>query len=187
MANPIRPAAVRLEVLRDTRDLEALVARHQSGLWRYVRALGAEAELADDLVQDSFLSAWQSRPEISLSNDRGWMAWLRVVARNRLISIRRRQKRQVNVAELAEIEHLFAEVAPDGSDEWIEALARCLGSDVIDDRAKLILERRYREDRTGREVASELGMSETAVGVAAHRAMAKLRACIGRRLSNGTA
>ena len=40
-------------------DLASLVTLHQAGVWRYLRALGCDASLADDLTQDTFLEAWR--------------------------------------------------------------------------------------------------------------------------------
>lgn len=44
-------------------DRETVFARmvheHQAGLWRYLRYLGCEPALAEDLVQEVFLAVWQ--------------------------------------------------------------------------------------------------------------------------------
>lgn len=40
-----------------------LVQRHSADLYRYARWLRADAALADDLVQDTFLRAWNSFEE----------------------------------------------------------------------------------------------------------------------------
>ena len=42
---------------------EALVRRHQVGVWRYLRFLGCPPELADDLAQDTFLALMRHPPE----------------------------------------------------------------------------------------------------------------------------
>jgi len=184
MAGRPRPVAESTEVFTDTLDLEALIARHQAGLWRYVRALGAEIELADDVVQDAFLTAWRTPPSIPFANAKAWMGWLRTVARNRFITVRRREKKQVSVGELEEVEALFASLSPDGSSSWLIALESCFGSALLDERSRKLLEMRYRDEMSAREVAAALSMSETNVGVTAHRALAKLRVCVERRLGH---
>ena len=35
--------------------VEELARRHQAGVWRYLRLLGCAPDLADDLVQETFL------------------------------------------------------------------------------------------------------------------------------------
>ena len=39
----------------DEHDVIRLVQQHQAEVWRYLRFLGATAELADDLTQETFL------------------------------------------------------------------------------------------------------------------------------------
>jgi RNA polymerase sigma-70 factor (ECF subfamily) len=172
------------EVYQDTLDLEALIDRHQAGLWRYLRALGADAALADDVVQESFLSVWNTPPSIPYSNAAAWMGWLRTVARNRFITVKRRERKQVNLGELDAIDELYFALSPDGSDTWLVALELCLASPHIDGRSRQILELRFRDGMTAREIGKQLNIGESNVGVTAHRAMAKLRACIVRRLNN---
>ena len=38
-------------------DPETFVRRHQQALWRYARGLGAPTDLAEDLVQEAFVTA----------------------------------------------------------------------------------------------------------------------------------
>lgn len=171
-------------VYHDTLDLEALIERHQAGLWRFLRALGAEADLAEDIVQEAFLSVWNTPPSIPYSNAAAWMGWLRTVARNRFISIRRREKRKVSLGEMDAVEELFCTLSPDGSDNWLVALELCLASPHLDGRSREVLECRFRDGMTAREIALKFGMGESNVGVTAHRAMAKLRSCIVRKLNN---
>ena len=40
--------------------LEELAVRHQRGLWRYLRVLGARADVADDLLQEALLVAFEN-------------------------------------------------------------------------------------------------------------------------------
>ena len=40
-------------------DLTDLVRSYQAGVWRYLRFLGAEDALADDLTQETFLTIWK--------------------------------------------------------------------------------------------------------------------------------
>ena len=74
-------------------DLEGIVRAHQAELWRYLRFLGCEATLVDDLIQETFLSLLQKPFE-----DRGpatTAAYLRRVARNHYLMALRKSARVV--------------------------------------------------------------------------------------------
>src|SRR5262245_43445502 len=61
-------------------DLAALMEAHQAGVWRFLRVLGADVALADDLTQETFLSVYRAGFE-----DRGeksTRAYLRTVAKH---------------------------------------------------------------------------------------------------------
>jgi RNA polymerase sigma-70 factor, ECF subfamily len=62
------------------RDAAEVVRRYQAEVWRYLRYLGASAELADDLTQETFLQFLRAPYEERGPGSRA--AWLRTVARN---------------------------------------------------------------------------------------------------------
>lgn len=72
----------------DPQDVSQLVQRHQAEVWRYVRFLGANAELADDLVQETFLQLLRAPYEDQGEPAR--RAWLRKVAQNLYVKSFRR-------------------------------------------------------------------------------------------------
>jgi hypothetical protein len=72
-------------------DLASLVQRHQAAVWRYVRFLGADRSEADDLTQETFLAL--ARSEFVERDERQTAGYLRVVARNQLLALRRKQNR----------------------------------------------------------------------------------------------
>ena len=65
-----------------------LIQTYQAGVWRYLRALGCEATLAEDLTQDTFVAVLQ-RPFNDVS-PAATSAYLRKTALNLLISHQRR-------------------------------------------------------------------------------------------------
>ena len=95
-------------------DLASLVHRHQAGVWRYVRFLGADRSEADDLTQETFLAL--ARAEFVERDERQTAGYLRVVARNQLLALRRKQNREVSTVDLEAADSVWAAAAgPDGS------------------------------------------------------------------------
>ena len=102
-------------------DLASLVHRYQAGVWRYVRFLGADTTEADDLTQETFLAL--ARGGFVERDERQTAGYLRVVARNQLLALRRRQNREVSTVELEAADSVWAAAAgPDGS---LTQLPRC--------------------------------------------------------------
>ena len=65
-------------------EWDTLVARHQEMLTAYLYAIVREPHLAEDLLQETFVSAYRARRQ--LSEVKNVAAWLRTVARNHAIS-----------------------------------------------------------------------------------------------------
>ncbi len=76
-------------------DLADLVRDHQASIWRYFRFLGVQAEEADDLTQETFLAMAKSirQSKFEQRSPGETAAYLRTVARNQLLMVRRRQER----------------------------------------------------------------------------------------------
>ena len=70
---------------------------------------------------------------------------------------------------------LFAE--PVLATEDVAALERCLHALAERDRRVLVLT--FYAEKTSPEIAEELGVTGTAVRVARHRAIERMRACVG--------
>lgn len=176
---PIAPADAATEP-RMTRppDLAAMVRRHQLGLWRYLRSLGAPADLAEDLLQDTFLVAMRR-----LEDDRGDAAvatFLRQTAKNLLLRRRRDQgRREALLIERAATawEH---ECGADEGDRWLDALRACVGG--LDGRAREAVQRCYGDGLDREALAAAMGMKVNGVKTLLQRVRAALRECIERRL-----
>lgn len=178
-------------------DVTALVRAYQAGVWRYLRFLGADDALADDLTQETFLTVLR-RP----FEDRGAPAtsgYLRTIARNLyLMSLRRHGREPVlfgvleaqlsggspreaaiqDVLDLAD--EAFARfAADDGGAAWLDALRTCL--DQLEGRARQAIEMRYAEDRSREEIAAATALSADGVKTLLRRTRDVLRQCVERR------
>jgi RNA polymerase sigma-70 factor, ECF subfamily len=163
-------------------DLASLVLRHQAGVWRYLRFLGADGPEADDLTQETFLAF--ARADFSQRDDRQSACYLRTVARNQLLALRRRQHREISTVELEAADGVWAAAAgPDGGlDGYLDALRSCLAA--LDGRARRAVDLHYR-DRVGREtMAAVLGMKPDGVKTLLRRTRALLRECIERKVNH---
>jgi RNA polymerase sigma-70 factor (ECF subfamily) len=156
-------------------DLVRLVQRHQAEVWRYLRFLGASAELADDLVQEAFLQLL--RAPFEQRSPAATAGWLRTVARNLFIKAFR--KPPFELAELDAIEAAWTGFArDDAGQESLARLRACL--DRLDGRAREAVRLCYEERRSRREIGTRLGLGDDGVKSLLQRTRAALRACVER-------
>src|SRR5687767_12307326 len=83
-------------------DPVRLIQVYQAGVWRYLRVLGCEASLADDLTQETFL-AILNRPFEDVSAT-ATAAYLRKTALHLYISHHRRMGRMRTEAEIENLD-----------------------------------------------------------------------------------
>jgi RNA polymerase sigma-70 factor, ECF subfamily len=162
-------------------ELASLVREHQADVWRYLRYLGAAAEDADDLTQETFLAV--ARAPFDQRSRAETAAYLRTAARNQLLMLRRRQGRQICTVELAAAEEAWSAAAPRGSlEEFLDALSVCCES--LAGRTREVVDRFYRDGKGREEIAAEFEMSIDGIKSLLQRTRAKLRECVERRLSS---
>jgi RNA polymerase sigma-70 factor (ECF subfamily) len=77
--------------------LEDLFAQHEQELGRFIAQLVHSRQLADDLVQETFLAAWRSRADLDQVRDP--RAWLYGIARNRVLMYLRGWRRAIAAYE----------------------------------------------------------------------------------------
>jgi len=166
-------------------DVVRLVRTHQAEVWRYVRYLGASAELADDLVQEAFLQLLRA-PFVERT-PAATSAWLRTVVRNLYVKSFRRPP--FASAELDAIEATWngfvgdgdgdGEDGASGSSEAVARLRQCL--EQLDGRARSVVAWHYEERRSRADIAGRLGIGEDGVKSLLRRTRALLKACVERR------
>lgn len=154
-----------------------LMAEHQADVWHFLRLLGCEGALADDLTQETFLYIY--RNPITEISRAATSTYLRRTARSLLIDRQRRMKREVRL-DMNALEQAWAEMTPEGrADERLDALRRCL--DKLADRARQALELKYTHDQTEADVAAALETSLGAAKSLLKRARRQLRECVERQ------
>jgi len=161
-------------------ELAGLVRAHQAGVWRYLRFLGCHPAEADDLVQETFLAVL--RENFAIRSPAETAAYLRTVARNRLLMARRKQRNAPSAVDLEAAESVWARVAAeDGLNHYLAALGDCLQA-AITPRARQALELQYRDRASREEIAAALEMAVEGVKTLLRRARTALRDCVERKV-----
>lgn len=156
-------------------DPKTLIEKFQSGLWRYLRSLGCESSLADDLVQDTFVSILQ-RPFEHFS-DAATASYLRKTALNLFISFKRREGKVVATENIEAISDAWQEwVTDDSGDELVSTLNDCLQE--LTERARWALQMRFRDKLPRLEIADHLDITEHGAKNLMQRAKKQLRDCV---------
>ncbi len=160
-------------------EMADLVRAHQAGIWRYLRFLGCTSAEAEDLAQETFLTAWRDGFEVRSSE--ATAAYLRAVARNRLLMLRRKEQSAPIWVDLDVAESVWAEVAAeDGLDDYLAALRACLKR--LSERVRRAVEMQYRDEASRDEIAAALALTAAGVKTMLRRARTILRDCVMRRL-----
>jgi len=146
--------------------IEELFAVCQRRVGRYLAQLVDDRALAEDLLQDSFHDALQSRAE--LPKIRNPEAWFYGIARNRALQALRRRRRFARV-----LRRLAERPVSSSDDEEIVAVRDLLARRLSpEDRALVLL--RYLHDFDSRELAEMTGLTSEAVRQRLSRARARL-------------
>lgn len=176
-----------------------LLQRHRDSLcrmvhWQLDRRMGARLD-ASDIVQDVLVEAHRRLQEYVRSPQLPFHLWLRHLARDRVIDMRRRhhgaQRRSVDreqpIASVDEsasfgLDHLIvdgqltpaaASLRRELQDRFLQAL------DGLDDNDREIILMRHCEHLSNTEVAQALSLSPAAAGMRYLRALRQLRSILG--------
>jgi RNA polymerase sigma-70 factor (ECF subfamily) len=162
-------------------DAARLIQTYQAGIWRYLRAMGCETSLADDLTQDTFLAVLQ-RPFQEVSRA-ATTAYLRKTALNMLISHERLAGRVRATEKIELLDQTWTRWAGDDDGEAVLMhLRECLG--YLTERARLALEMRFRGEHSREEIAAALEITEHGAKNLMQRAKQQLRDCIERKITS---
>lgn len=151
--------------------LQQFYARYRKELYLYLYSLSHIPELADDLLQETFLKAIISLPD----NHTNIRAWLYMVARNLYYNHRKKEKSKVFMEDLSE--HLFT--IEDNSLETLlhnekkQLLYQVLNQLDVTKREVLILQ--YFGNFSQKEIAAMLHISPENVRVQGYRGKKELK------------
>lgn len=155
-------------------DLAALVRNYQAGVWRYLRFLGTDETLADDLTQETFLAVWK-RPFVD-HTPAATRQYLRTVARNLFLMSLRKRHRQPTLDRLELADEVWQQLAGDDEEAMLEALRECV--EALNGRARQAIDLCYRDNRSRAEIGREMELSDDGVKSLLRRTRELLRRCI---------
>ncbi len=149
-----------------------LVERYQKPLYRYLRRLGLDHDEAADVMQNSFVRAWNNLS--SLHEDGNFRSWLYTIASNQAKNWFRSRSR---LAALEQSADSFMDESSDQDREMDrEKMRNWLDSALnrLPDVQRQVVILRAFEDTPFVAVAEICGMSLTAAKVSYHRALKKM-------------
>ena len=156
-------SANRAALAADQGDFADRLAEHRGILFKIAHTYAFDSAEREDLIQEICLQLWRSYP--SYDRERRFSTWMYRVALNTAISRSRHARRRPHEVPFDETLEVKAEI-PAEPDERIEWLYRFVRTLPPLDRALMLL---YLDDRSYREIAEVLGVTETNVGTKINR------------------
>lgn len=167
---------------------------HGDCLYRYALVRVRAADVAQDLVQDTFLAALRSYR--SFAGNASERTWLCGILKNKIVDYYRKLGRETSFTDLESFSHEFSEkftggawVHVDGPKNWKpeadvvayraefwEVMRKCLAK--LPDRLATVFMLREMEELQSGEICGFLQISETNLGVMLHRARMAMRECL---------
>lgn len=167
-------------------DFAELVTMHHRDLLVYAYALVRDDATARDIVQDSFVAAYENAGAFDITRD--FATWMRGIVRNKWREwLRKNRRYQLSDDELASID---AEVAAWQTSRAtmdspiFEALETCLSR--LPENLRETVKAYYFEGNNGNETATCFGVAPAAIRKRLQRARNLLKQCLDRNLELST-
>lgn len=170
-------------------QFEQLVKEHTGELLRFAASRTRDVEAAEDIVQLTFMAAWQGRERFSHGSS--VRTWLFRILKNKLADHYREIYRKAEVIspypdDVERFnthggwlpEHRPVEWDDDAAQDGVmhHALNECLKT--LPDKWRAAVEMKFLKERDAPAICQELGISATNYWQQLHRAKLKLRGCI---------
>lgn len=162
----------------DGQAYAALLTMLSSTARQYARNRLGEVAWLDDVMQETLLTIHAARR--TYDRRRPFAPWFYAILSSRMIDVLRKQKR-VSTREFATDTLPEPSSGARSSDaaEAIDARRLHAALDALPDRQRAIVRALKLEDRSVKDVSQQLGMTPSAVKVAAHRGYKALRRLLG--------
>lgn len=158
---------------------------HFDSVYRYAGMLVRNTQVAEDVVSDAFLRAWEARH--TCRNRKAALSWMLSITRNCAIDALRAQKKgTVELSAIPEPEDPGTDLS---ATEEVSVELRMRLEEAIRElpaEQQQVLFMRFYEKRSHDEVAQQLGKNASAVRVIQYRALGRLRKLMdGVEATNG--
>jgi RNA polymerase sigma-70 factor (ECF subfamily) len=175
-------------VLTPPTDPATWVDRHGDALFRFAVTRLRDRELAEDVVQETFLAALKARDRFTgASSERTWLV---AILKNKVVDRIRKAGRERPAQDIAADDEITADLFERGywrtrprawpreaeSREFREALDGCLQS--LPDRLGLAFRLREADGLETEEICNILDVTATNLATLLYRARARLRRCL---------
>lgn len=166
---------------KDPKQFEVLYKKYYEQIFRYIHQRMDDKEMAFDITSQVFLKAMINLPKYKYKGV-PFSSWLYRIAMSEVYQSFKDKKstRTVNV-DTSNVEDIIEEVEEDNTGEMREALLEVIGD--LPEVELQIIEMRYFEKRSYREIGDILGMTENNAKVKAYRIVEKLKKSFSMRKS----
>jgi len=164
---------------------EILVREHADMLMAYIRSAVGHTALADDVFQETLLTAWQRLD--AYDKQRPFGPWLRGIAARVALAQRRRGAREIPSCGEETLEYLsdrFADLERQSGDSFQDKLAilrDCV--ECLPELYRAPVHLHYADGIGMSELARRLGVAVEAVKKRLQRARSRLLECMNRKLA----
>ena len=158
----------------DGKAFEMLYSTYFTPLFRYVYVRLKTREDAEDVVQDTFLKAFQALPRYEHTRD-SMLPYLFTIARNLLINHTKKKRPDAMAGEDIDRQHQDGESAAKDAEARERRETIALAMTALSETEREVIELKFFGERTYVEIAEQLGKREDAVRQHVARAMRKMR------------
>lgn len=159
-----------------------LYDRHYEPVFRYLYNRSQDTELAADLCAQVFLKALQRLGDYTFQGV-PFSAWLFRIAANEVAQhFRQAQKARIVSMEEGELHTLTDEVAEDNSEAQRAALLQAM--QTLKESELALIEMRFFEQRSFREIADILGITESNAKVKTYRILERMKGVLVQMNNN---
>lgn len=153
-------------------------------LTSFIRSSVGDHQLAEDIWQETMLTAWRRMEDFDRSRPFG--PWLRGIASNTILAKQRTAARMTLVGDTDSLEYLsqrfeqLQSLAGDTLDEKLEALRDCVSH--LPEEERQCIQLRYAQDLGPTELSQQLQIALETVKKRLQRSKQRLLECLNRKL-----
>ena len=161
-----------------TAQVQGLFLQYQPAVRGYVLAMIPDFSLADDVVQETFLTVTRKAASFELGTS--FAAWVKTIARFKALEAIRARRFETLSDEVLQALGAEPRELRGETDERLPLLRACL--DQLAPQARRSIDYRYQNDHLPPQIAGLMGCTVQSVNVTLSRARAFLRECVMRKM-----